>query len=310
MTSSNRAALIDDARRRIAKGSRSFRFASRLFDGATRERVWLLYSWCRACDDIADGQTLGRGNQGVGDPEAALASLRERTEAALLGQTTGDAPFDGLALVVRECGLPHRFVRDHLEGFAMDARDWRPQTLGDLLVYCYHVAGVVGCMMAVLMGVPPEEEDTLDRAADLGIAFQLANITRDISEDHAMGRCYLPTQWLKDRGIAPGDEMQPRHRAALADLIRGLTLLAGQYERSAKVGAQSLPFRSRWAVLAAAAIYGGIGREVARRGRGAWDDRVTIGKMRKLRMVFQAWRQARSPLVLFQDRWGLWTRGR
>src|SRR4030095_15399674 len=96
------------------------------------------------------------------------------------------------------------------EGAARDADGWRPQGEEDLLRYCYHVAGAVGCMMAIVMGVSPDEEETLDRAAHLGIAFQLANIARDIVEDHGVARLYLPTEWLG------GDEMNPGDRASLA----------------------------------------------------------------------------------------------
>ena len=64
--------------------------------------------------------------------------------------------------------------------------------------YCYHVAGVVGCMMAVVMGVSPDDDATLDRACDLGLAFQLANIMRDVEEDDRAGRCYLPLEWLAE----------------------------------------------------------------------------------------------------------------
>ncbi len=83
-------------------------------------------------------------------------------------------------------------ARQVIEGFALDAADWQPRTEADLLRYCWHVAGAVGVMMAVVMGVDPTDDDTLERAADLGMAFQLANIARDIAEDDAADRCYIP----------------------------------------------------------------------------------------------------------------------
>src|SRR3546814_19241962 len=78
-----------------------------------------------------------------------------------------------------------------------------------MLRYCYHVAGAVGCMMAILMGVDPGDEATLDRACDLGLAFQLANHARDISEDEAAARCYLPEEWLAEMDVPPGAHMKP-----------------------------------------------------------------------------------------------------
>jgi phytoene synthase len=290
---SGRLELVARAEAMINAGSKSFRFASRLFDRRTRERSWLLYAWCRACDDLADGQTLGHDAQVPVDPAARLALIRGLTERALAGEATGEVPFDALALVVRECGIPRRFIDDHIDGFAMDAAGWRPRTEADLLLYCYRVAGAVGCMMAVLMGVAPQDDDTLDRAADLGIAFQLANIARDLVEDARVGRVYLPVEWLEEAGVTERDLAEPHARPALAQLARRLADRELAYRISARVGAARLPFRSRWAVLAAARIYGAIAEQVAALGTAAWDQRVTTGKAQKLRHVVGAWGEAR-----------------
>ncbi len=291
----------------IARGSKSFRMASRLFDRRTRERAWLLYAWCRACDDLADGQALGHGQSRVADAQERLSAMRVKTAAALEGEVVGEMPFDALRLVAAESAIPPAFVWDHLDGFALDAREWRPRSEADLLTYCYHVAGSVGCMMAIIMGVDPGDRDTLDRASDLGIAFQLANIARDLSEDDSVGRCYVPEDWLTGLDVPPGEHMRPPYRPRVAVIGKWLAELAAEYEASARVGAARLPFRSRWAVLAAADIYGEIAREVARRGAHAWDARVVIPRSRKLRLVAQAWREARRP-VPEGDRAGLWTR--
>src|SRR5688500_18724011 len=96
----DRAALVAAARDSISHGSKSFAMASRLFDQATRERAWLLYAWCRACDDLADGQVLGHGRSTVDDPMARLETIRTLTEAALAGETTGRPAFDALGVVV------------------------------------------------------------------------------------------------------------------------------------------------------------------------------------------------------------------
>ena len=190
-----RAALVAAARDSIARGSKSFASASRLFDRVTRERAWLLYAWCRACDDLADGQVMGHGRRAVDDPMARLETIKVLTEAALRGEETGSVPFDALGLVVAECGTPPELPRDLVRGFALDAVSFQPRDESDLYRYCYHVAGVVGVMMASIMGVRPDDETVLDRACDLGIAFQLANIARDLGEDAAAGRCYLPEDW-------------------------------------------------------------------------------------------------------------------
>ena len=139
------------------------------------------------------------------------------------------------------------------------------------------------------MGVSPDDEDTLKRANDLGLAFQLANIARDISEDADGGRCYVPAEWLAEAGIPSGEHMTPPHRKAMAGIAQRLADLSAGYEASARIGARRLPFRSRWAVLSAAGIYGDIAREVARRGEAAWDQRVITSKAAKAAWVTRAW---------------------
>ncbi len=304
----DRSALIAHARQSIERGSKSFAAASKLFDRTTRERVWLLYAWCRKCDDMADGQDHGGAMAGVDDPDARLAAIRERTAKALAGTPTGDPAFDAFGIVAAECGLTQKMADDVIEGFALDTAGWQPRSEDDLYRYCFHVAGAVGVMMAVVMGVAPDDDVVLDRACDLGLAFQLANIARDISEDDAAGRCYIPDDWLAQLDIAPGELMRPHNRGKLALIGRWLADEAGQYEASAHVGALYLPFRARWAVLSAAGIYGDIARKVRARGEAAWDRRVFTLRAEKLRWVVRAFWQARRNAPAPMERDGLWTR--
>lgn len=308
----SRAALVAHARESIARGSKSFAMASKLFDPVTRERAWLLYGWCRACDDLADGQDHGGAMRAVADAQVRLSTIRALTDAALRGEATGNPAFDGFGVVAAECRIPHRFAHDLIEGFALDAREWRPRTQNDLLQYCYHVAGAVGLMMAVVMDVDPADEATLDRACDLGLAFQLANIARDISEDDAADRCYLPVEWLVEMDIPPGEVMKPWVRPRLAVLGKRLAAMAAGYEESARHGTGALSFRSAWAVLAAAGIYGDIAREVARRGEHAWDRRVITPKREKLGWMARAFTQSAGRMTRWpesaQRAPGLWAR--
>ena len=290
---SDRAALVAAGSRVDSCRLEKFlRRQSRLFDRATRERAWLLYAWCRACDDIADGQVLGHGMTAVADVGARVERMAALTERALAGDTTGEMPFDALRQVVAETNMPPRFARDLIQGFCLDAEEWRPRSEADLYRYCYHVAGAVGCMMAVVMGVSPDDENTLDRACDLGIAFQLANIARDIEEDDRVGRCYLPVDWLVEMDFPPGQHMKPPFRRRLAVLSRRLARQAACYRESSRAGAAMLPFRSAWAVLAAGHIYGAIAEKVAARGEHAWDHRVTTSGAEKLGFIARAWSEA------------------
>ena len=291
----NRAELVAHARASIMRGSKSFAAASRLFDRETRERVWLLYAWCRACDDIADAQDHGGVLGAQSDPAARFATIRALTSLALMGEATGDPAFDALGVVAGECRLTRRMAEDVIAGFALDSEGWRPQDEADLLRYCFHVAGAVGVMMAAVMGVPREDEDTLGRACDLGLAFQLANIARDVAEDDAAGRCYLPAEWLDEAGIPHGEIMRAEHRERLLPLVHRLCDMAETYEASARIGAARLPPRSRWAVLSAAGIYGAIGRAVKRAGEAALERRVTTSSFAKAGFVLLGLWQAATP---------------
>jgi 15-cis-phytoene synthase len=304
----DRRTLVAFARDSIARGSKSFAAASRLFDRQTRERVWLLYAWCRKCDDMADGQDHGGAMAQVTDPAARLAAIRGLTAKAIRGEPTGEPAFDALGIVAAECGLTQKMADDVIDGFALDTADWRPRSEDDLYRYCFHVAGAVGVMMAVVMGVSADDDATLDRACDLGLAFQLANIARDLNEDDAAGRCYLPQDWLSDMDIPPGQTLSPHYRDRLASLAKRMCDASERYEASARVGAASLPFRSRWAVLAAAGIYGDIARQVRSKGAHAWDQRVYTSKADKLAWVAKAGVMAVRNMPEMVTREGLWTR--
>ena len=283
-----RAELVAEARDTIRRGSKSFHMASRLFDRRTRERAWLLYCWCRHCDDQCDGQTLGNG----AGPGGCVAEVEFKTRRVLAGTVAHELPFDALGQVLAECAIPERYVFDHLQGFALDAEGWRPRTEADLLRYCYHVAGAVGCMMAIVMGVDPEDEETLQRASDLGTAFQLSNIARDVRDDHQTGRCYLPSDWLDAHDLDRDDLLHPDQRERLVGLVQRICDLAEDYEASARNGISRLGFRSRWAIHSADGIYGRIGRRVAALRGAAWDQRVVVPRREKAAIMISALRSA------------------
>lgn len=274
----SRDELVAGAFAVIQGGSKSFRAASQLFDRETRERAWLLYAWCRHCDDVCDGQTLGF----AGGPKGSMAEVREKTRRTFAGEDVGELPFEALGQLLTERPIPMRLLEDHLAGFDLDERGWSPATEQDLDRYCYHVAGTVGGMMAIVMGVAPDDAETLERAADLGIAFQLSNIARDVREDLAAERCYIPSDWLDELGVTPSTLFASENRPALEELVHRLVNRVASYESSARRGVDRLPLRCRIAVLTAARIYGAIGRRVGELGASAWDRRITIGKARKL----------------------------
>jgi phytoene synthase len=296
----------------IRSGSTSFALASRLFDPHTRLLVWLLYAWCRHCDDVTDGQVLGHGQSAVNDRASRVEQLRRSSLRALNGDGGGGPAFAGLARVVVATGLPARYVHDHLAGFGMDAAGRSYETFDDTLTYCYHVAGVVGLMMAWIMGV--RDDGTLLRGCDLGIALQLTNIARDVNDDALNRRVYLPAAWLRERRIAlrAGQELDPATRRAVAPVVARLLGEADRYYQSAWGGIGKLPLRSAWAVATARHVYADIGHEVRRRGPHAWDQRVSTSRTHKLLRLVQAageaaWLVSTGRQRSMPARQGLWT---
>ena len=299
-TSAPDPALREHAERSIAVGSKSFAAAAKLFDERTRRSAVMLYAWCRHCDDVIDGQQAGHDAVSISPQEAQrrLALLQAQTHAVYAGVLASEPAFAAFAEVVREHDIPEHNALEHLAGFEMDVLDRRYHTQDDTLQYCYHVAGVVGLMMARVMG--SHDPRTLDRACDLGLAFQLTNIARDIVEDARIGRCYLPAQWLEELNIPLQDLAAPEHRPAVAVLARRLVDLAEPYYASAQAGLAALPWRSAWAVATAAAVYRQIGVKVVAAGSHAWDTRVSTSKAEKLAAVSQGgWRAVSA-------RWRQW----
>jgi phytoene synthase len=272
----------------------------------------MLYAWCRYCDDQIDSQHLGFATDETAlSPEAALASLRVETRKALVGETVENPAFVAFQRVVERHEIPERYPMELLDGFAMDVDGHRYETLDDTLLYCYHVAGVVGVMMAYVMGV--KSGDALLRAADLGIAFQLTNISRDVMDDARVGRVYLPADWLEASAVRPDEIVDTRHRPAVSTVVQRLLAEADRYYDSAVEGLPSLGWRSAWGIATARYVYRHIGRLIVRRGSAAWDERAVVGKGRKLlgawcglcRALYSSSLGRRQPP---KPRTGLWTK--
>lgn len=291
------------SREAIQKGSQSFAAAAALFDPQTRADAEMLYAWCRHCDDVIDGQTLGH-ERTVQDPavvQATLEGLYAKTRSSLRGEPQDDPAFAAFQQVALRRRIPEAWAIELIDGFAMDVSGARYQTLEDTLKYCWHVAGAVGVMMAVVMGVDPDDLPTLRRAQDLGLAFQLTNIARDIVEDAQNGRVYLPADWLAAEGVPEDAVADPQHRPAIARLARRLVEAAEPYYASARWGLRDLPVRSAWAVAAARGVYRQIGFAVLARGESAWDTRTSTSSAMK------AWRALEGGVIALRgatlDRW-------
>ena len=133
----NREHLVEASWRIIAEGSKSFAAASMLFDLTTREQVWMLYAWCRRCDDLIDGQDLGGALDRRSVLPERVKALRVLTRAALNRQPTAEVAFDSYGQVASETGLTMDDAEEVIAGFELDEQDWRPRTTDDMMRFCY-----------------------------------------------------------------------------------------------------------------------------------------------------------------------------
>lgn len=307
-------AVVAHSEAAISGGSSSFEAASRLFGRRLREDVWQFYAWCRHCDDEIDGQTGGGASVALSTAERAerLDRLRRQTREALAGVPQSEPAFAAFARVARRHQIPEQWPLELLEGFSLDVEPQPFATQAQTLRYCWGVAGSVGVMMAMIMG--PRDTAVLRRAQDLGLAFQLTNICRDVREDAENGRVYLPADALAEVGLqaTPEAMLEPANRAQIFMVVRQQLLLAEDYYRSARVGVRDLPFRGALAVAAARDVYREIGRRVLREGPDALAQRMRTPKpvmvLRLMRGVGVALWSRLEALAPRPSRPGLWSR--
>mgnify|MGYP001367385373 CR=1 FL=1 len=279
---------LAECRDAIRTGSRSFHAASKLMPARVRDPALALYAFCRLADDAVD---LGAAKLD------AIRALRQRLDRIYAGAPADAAPDRAFAATVRAFSMPRALPEALLEGLEWDARGRRYETLGDLLAYCARVASSVGVMMCVLMEA--RDRHTLARAADLGLAMQITNIARDIGEDAAAGRLYLPLSWLDEAGIAPGAFLpSPGANPAVRKLVSDLLVEARRLYARAASGVPTLPFDCRAGVFAAGAIYSGIGDAIARNGFDSVSVRARTGAATKLtRLAASALRALATPIL-------------
>jgi phytoene synthase len=277
----------------LANGSRTFLAASRLLPAAVRDPACALYAFCRLADDEVDGQTGGGAPHAVGDAAgqaasaAAVLRLRARLARLYAGDPQPEAADRALAVVVRRFAIPAELPLALIDGFAWDAEGRAYETLHEVQAYAARVAGTVGAMMALLMGV--RSPTGLARACDLGVAMQLSNIARDVGEDARLGRLYLPRQWMREAGLCPDAWLAaPRHSAALGSVVRRLLREADDLYARVDAGVAALPLGCRPGINAARFLYAQIGLQVERQGLNAVDRRAVVGRGRKLASLLRA----------------------
>lgn len=262
----------------LRSASRTFHAASLLLPSRVRQPASALYAFCRLADDAADL---------AGGGDAALEHMRRRLDRAYAGRPLDHAVDRAFADVVDRFAIPRALPEALFEGFEWDLAGRRYADLGELNAYAARVAGTVGAMMAVLMGV--RDGDVVGRACDLGMAMQLSNIARDVGEDARAGRLYLPLQWMRDAGIDPdGWLADPAFSPGLGDVVRRLLAAADEFYRHADSGIACLPPACRPGIQAARHLYAEIGREVERAGGDSVSRRAVVPARRKALLLARA----------------------
>jgi phytoene synthase len=284
----------DAAREVIASKSKSFALAAKLLPADVASNVVVLYAYCRRADDAVD----------LAPPEqqpARLAELRDELGRVYSPHLPADPALAAFAEVVHDCEIPRSYVEDLLAGMRMDVEGASYATLGDLALYGYRVAGVVGLMMCHVMGV--RDPSALEHAAHLGIGMQLTNIARDVLEDWQRGRLYLPDELLTKHGAAnvrarlpaansaslpefPAECLGPAARAT-ADLLDH----ANAYYASGDEGMADLSMRCGLAVRTARLIYSAIGDRVRAQACNPLAGRAVVPTRDKLRLAGRAFWQ-------------------
>ncbi len=267
------AALLPEARQTIERVARTFALAARLLPGDVREDVDLLYLVLRTLDDLVDLEAEGSDDPTVSGRLAAVeawAAGRVPEEPTQETRILDD-------LVRRHPDLPRDAVADFTAGMRQDLVGPDIATEADLDEYAYRVAGTVGRLMAAILGARGPDADAAARS--LGIAMQRTNILRDIDEDLARGRCYVPSETLAAHAIADPEALIVADRTAL--LQDAIARADAAYE----IGLAGTPLlrHGRRSILAAGRLYREILRQIERDG---------LGSRRPHRAVVPRWRKA------------------
>lgn len=281
-------ALLPEARAVIGRVARTFALATRFLPADLRDDVSLLYLVCRTLDNLVDTR----------QPEAARRLGEVQRWAQGVGPAVGREEAILAGLCCRYPSFPRQAIVDFCEGQLADLGEVRIETEAELDLHAYRVAGTVGLMLAALLGI--NDERATGPAIALGIAMQRTNILRDIDEDLAMGRVYLPAETLEELGI--GD----LERDDRTKLLRREIAIADRWYETGIAGTRQL-VRGGWQVRAAGLMYREILRELERGGLGrVRPARVSVGRTRKLVLLGVALLAA-SPIGL--DRFtSLWKR--
>lgn len=268
----------DKARQSGSSFYHSFRFLPQ----DRRRAITALYAFCREVDDVVDECT---------DPHVARTTLnwwRDEVAAIYNGQPQHPVCL-ALQALVQQFNLPQEHLLEIIDGMEMDLDQHSYPDFKSLQLYCYRVASVVGLLAAEIFGY--QDRKTLKYAHDLGIAFQLTNIIRDVGEDARRGRIYLPQDELQQFGVNPHDILAARETENFHKLMQFQIERAQRFYDQALAELPAIDRKSQRTGLIMAAIYRATLDAVIATGCHVLRERVSLGTGRKLWLAWKTWLQ-------------------
>ena len=277
-----------DLCRRVQRShSKTYYFSTQLLPPDVRPHVHALYAFMRCADEIVDnprGKTLR-------EQLASLEAFEEETMGAVAGEAVSNPVLRAYAATARERGIEPESITAFMKSMKMDTSVFRYPTYEDLAVYTYGSAAVVGLMMCRVLGV--EDERANPHAEALGVAMQLSNFLRDIGEDWARGRIYLPLEDLnrfryleEEVGAGVVDER------FIALMCLEIGRARGLYE-FADEGMVYIPRGRRYPVIVARELYAAILDRIEMQGYDVYARRAETSRTGKLRVAARC--AARNP---------------
>jgi 15-cis-phytoene synthase len=263
--------------------SKSFYFASGLLPEEKRFAVRALYAFCRTVDDIVDESSDG-------ERDAQLDYWRDMVENA--SYEDHDLVAAAWADTLTRYHIPRHYALQLIDGVARDLCQTRYQTFDELATYCYGVASTVGLMSMYIVGF--KEIDAVLYAIKLGVGLQMTNILRDVGEDYANGRLYLPREELAFYGIQEWDIANGR----ITDNWR--QFMKFQIHRTRRLydeswpGVKMLERGGQLAIGAASVFYQGILEEIEKRDYDVFSSRASLNTLAKASRLPALWLKVKS----------------
>ena len=190
----------------------SFYFAFRFLPRKQREAIYTVYSLCREIDDVVDRPGV------IAEQRAGLGEWRRELDRCYTGAPSHPITRN-LQRILGDFPIPRQYFHQVIDGVEMDLERSRYESFADLHSYCYRVASVVGLICLEIFRCRPSRP-ARRYAVNLGIAFQLTNILRDLAVDGARGRIYLPGEDLRRYGYPEEDLLARRYSPPFVDLMR------------------------------------------------------------------------------------------